>query len=230
MQFSVGGLVVVVTAVSIVVALWSNGANRQRRALEALQQFNVVMTFDYQYDDNGVFDPDRTSRWPAWVRRLVGEEYFRRVVRIRVEGEDFSDNDLHNLTALRGLSKCSLVNTKISGSGIELLARARYLSELRLIGSELSDSSLIQLSKSASLERLHIVDAKNITDNGLSGLPWMENLRVLWLIRLDITDEGLKHLESMKSIQTIRLNGEQLTSEGVEQLRSRLQGAEVHLY
>ena len=94
--FSLRTLFVVVTALAVWLGYQTNRATKQRRAVERLQELQVQIIYDWQNNrgDFGTIIPNASPPAPDWLRRLVGEHYFTRVVALNFEQTETSDSDL----------------------------------------------------------------------------------------------------------------------------------------
>ena len=73
---------------------------------------------------------------------------------------------------------------------------------------------------------LHLVSLP-VTDNGLSHLKTLKNLKQVLLINMQVTDEGLKILAEIESLEYIWIQDTAVTAEGVARLRSTRPDCEV---
>src|SRR5438309_8128052 len=84
----------------VILAIWlasvTNRARRQARILEGLRDWGGEVgqdcAFDYQFVDghaSGQQIPNARVPGPLWLRRWIGDEYFREVVQVRLVGNVF---------------------------------------------------------------------------------------------------------------------------------------------
>jgi hypothetical protein len=144
-QFSVRSLVVLVVAVAVPLGWFGmkmREAERQRKAVEAIEKLSGTVVYDYELDK---------SLNPAWLRELVGEDFFANVhwviwlsdkwhdhanevlkhikvlpnVReLSFHGKNVTDAGLEKLKGLTGLRPLNLCNTQVTVQGIEELRKA----------------------------------------------------------------------------------------------------------
>src|SRR5688572_32824530 len=80
LSFSLRGLFVVVTIGCVWLAVVTTRARNQAAAVAKIQDLKGILHFDYQHDSRGNHAPDAEPGAPQWLRRALGEDYFRRVV------------------------------------------------------------------------------------------------------------------------------------------------------
>ncbi len=96
--------------------------------------------------------------------------------------------------------------------------RKQNATSIELKGSDVTDSVLAQLYGHKQLRELHIVDAKCVTN---AGLTYIENLLQLEWLNLDgvaITDRGLFFIQQMTKLRGLQLTNAFVTSCGLEYL------------
>ncbi len=144
-------------------------ARRQREAVEAIQKLGGAAYYDYQFVEWDV--PLRTTEppEPAWLRKLVGDDFFADVVAVLLTGMGVTDASLNNIKKLPQLRQLDLYNTNITDSGME------YLADINLKCLNLSGTK--------------------ITDEGLKNLKGMPNLTMLLLYKTNITKAGVNDLQ-----------------------------------
>ena len=116
--FSLRGLFIVVTLVCVWMAKYTTGVHRQRRTVRGVEQLGGYMVFDYGPDVQGqavqidnltlqqnavVPSAVMRGRVPSWLRKAVGEEYFRDVRLVNLGRRSPQPDDLRFLRDLRDL-------------------------------------------------------------------------------------------------------------------------------
>lgn len=102
------------------------------------------------------------------------------------------------LIARLPLTHLSLVNCKMLGdAGVAALSGLKDLRELNLSdnGDTLSDAAMVPLGRIKTLEVLRIANNNRITDNGLSRLKGLKNLKILVVNGSAITPQGMAALK-----------------------------------
>src|SRR5690242_11217495 len=85
LRISVGMLLVVIALLAVWLAQVTNRARRQEEVVRELAAKGYVLHFDYEFSrgvaltHTGAIAGARPPA-PAWLRRLVGEEHFRKLV------------------------------------------------------------------------------------------------------------------------------------------------------
>jgi predicted transcriptional regulator len=96
--------------------------------------------------------------------------------------------------------------------------RRQNATSIELKGDHITDSVLAQLYSQKQLRELHIVDAKCVTN---AGLTYIENLLQLEWLNMDgvaITDRGLFFIQRMTKLRGLQLTNAFVTSWGLEYL------------
>jgi len=208
-QFSVRSLVVLVVAVAVPLGWFGvkmREAERQRRAVEAIEEMGGWVQYDHQYDSHwGDFMGKLEPPVPAWLRRLVGDDLLRDVV--FVSSWNASTN-----------------STNTSFGDVDHLDHLRALTDLRhlqLSESQVTDAGLKNLTKLRKLELLWLYGT-HITDAGLQSIEGLTDLFWLDLTGTQVTDLGLEHLKELKGLKWLELSRTQVTSQGIKELQEAL--------
>lgn len=244
-------------------ALRVNTVLDQKAALAAIQQRGGTVWYDYERaaDEPDIieFSPRhereaRTPPGPSWLRASLGDDFYRRVIRVDFVESGISDNDLSQLKdhlgALPRLEAVYLEEEKVTDAGMRHLANLDQLRSISLYGfplsddgiahfadlpklrrldlrwTEITDDGLLTLSRMAELERLYIWSDR-ITDAGLEHLAGLPRLKSLTLQRAPITDAGLAHLARCSALEVLGLSQSKVTSAGVASLKRTLPGIRV---
>lgn len=96
--------------------------------------------------------------------------------------------------------------------------RKQHVTSIHLSGTDVTDNALARLHGHKYLRELHIVDAKRVTNAGLS---YIENLLQLEWLNLDtvaINDRGLVFLQHMTRLRGLQLMDTFISSIGLESL------------
>src|SRR5262249_20344568 len=148
----------------------------------------------YVYGDR--LDDLRERPQPGWLRRLIGEEYFRDISLIRLDEPKSNIDVLLNSLPIRAIDRVevlSLEGRPISGAGLAIVGKLRRLRSLTLVASE-------------------------ITDAGLEHLRGLDRLEELSLAYNDITDAGLPHLAGLGRLKRLDISGNRITDAGLARL------------
>ena len=171
LRFSLKSIGVIATILCIWLGLVSSQAQRQQRAVTRFLALGGKVTFDYQLNS------DR-NRWglngqivPAFVRELIGEDYFRTVAIVDLSNASDAVND--DLKLLQGLPSVQ----EVSLNGV----------------NRITDDGLVYLAGLNGLKDLSLKRA-NIEGSGLRHLRSLHNLEQLSLDNVSLIDEDLDHL------------------------------------
>jgi hypothetical protein len=217
-------------------AVKMQNARRQREAVAAIKAAGGWVVYDFE---DGV--PEgwlEEPKGPAWLRALLGVDFFADVERARIEDDagmrhisalprvrflhlqksSVTDAGLANLNGATQLIDLWLSDTQISDAGLEHIKDLTQLTDLRLENTNITDAGLKCLTKLNQLEFLWLAGT-HISDAGLEHIEGLVRLEFLDLDRTHITDEGLKHLERLSCLRNLRF-GADITGAGLESLKA----------
>ena len=177
------------------------------------------MIYDYQYR-NGTIDPHSEPPGPAWLRRLLGDDYFTNVVWVRVS----SDKGLGNISALNELQNLQVVpvsggRPKVTDAGLKNIAGLYRLTSVFLTDCPISDAGLAELEGLSRLQFLNL-GYTQVTDEGLKHLANLSQLRSLDLRGTQFAGVGLAHLSALAASNRSICHGPWSPTMGCSALRS----------
>lgn len=251
LQFSLATLLLAVALCALWFGTQAGRARAQKRAVTVLRQMGGWVLYDYQYP-SGNRQPDAEPWAPAWLRRLVGDDYFQTVVevqlansaRITPEGlalltdlpeikhlyafdAPIDDAAMAHVGKLTRLESFGIDHTRITATALRHLRRLTQLRWLDLSDTNIDDPSLVHLRGLVNLEDLRMSNCK-ISDAGLAYLQSLQNLRHLCLdSNRRITDAGLVHLEGLTNLRYLDLVDTGVTGQGEKRLLSALPNLEI---
>lgn len=208
-QFRLRTLLIATALIAIVLAWYTSGPQRQRRAVAAIRSFDGYVQFDYR----------RNQYVPRPLLDWVGEEYFAEVTGVSYEWNRVDDSALEPLEDLRSLQNLVLSESPLTDVGLARLERLSSLQTLNLRGTPISDASLEHLQHLKNLQELYLSETK-ITDAGLVHLAAMPQLRGLYLRGTLITDAGVQQLGRLSQLRTLDLSDTKITDAGLQYVRS----------
>ena len=230
-QFSLRTLLLLVVLASIGMSWFAvkrHRAEKQRAAVEAFGKLdgNVYVYYDFHYDADGrpVRAPEPPG--PAWLRSLLGVDFFSDVVWLQLVCSTACDADLEHLAGLTKLKSLYLTDTQLTDVGLAHLAGLTKLEWLSLSGTQLTDAGLEHLARLTNLKWLDLSDTQ-VTDAGLEHLAGLTNLESLVVSDTQVTDAGLEHLAGLTNLKWLGLDGTQVTDEAVEKLQQALPNCEI---
>jgi len=176
-------------------------AERQRRAVEAIEEAGGVVFYDYEFDRYGNFLPSQEPPIPTWLRELVSEDCFSEVVVVTfvepAKASKVGDMVFEDLKVLKELGVLGLDDTHVTDAGLKDI---RILKELGTLG----------------------LDDTHITDVGLENLEGLTNLEYLDLTGTQVSDEGLQHLKGLAKLEHLDLSDTHVTPQGIKELQEAL--------
>ncbi len=139
LQFGLGTLLGLVTLTAVSLCAIVNRAERQRRAVAAVQHLGG----DVAFADEG----DGILWWtPEWLRGWVRDGYFQPVTMVSLMSvTEVSDADLSHLKGLTGLQRLWLQDTKVSDAGLKHLKGMSSLQRLWLLNTQVSEVGVAEL-------------------------------------------------------------------------------------
>ena len=178
LAFSLKTLMLLVLPIAVWLGWVANKARQQRDAVAAIKQYGGFAYYDYEFI-NGHVIRGREPCWaPKWLRRLVGDEYFREAI------------GYNSAPSWR----------KPSRSHARVMPYLRGLTGLRFLSiglGQTSDAGLSNIRGLTKLEKLYLSDAGELTDAGLANLTGLWRLRILHIDGAKITDTGIAHLKGL---------------------------------
>lgn len=160
-QFSLGSLILVVTVLCIALGTWAARAERQRRAVAAVEAFGGNVLY--------AVPEDREAIPKTFLRRWLPRDYLGEVGRANLSNTAVTDAGLDNLRALKGLRQVYLDGTQITDAGLVHLEGLRGLQVLSLEFTQVTDAALLHLRGLTGLRILYL-DETGVTDAGLARL------------------------------------------------------------
>lgn len=212
-QFSLRSYLVVLLVLSVWIGVAADRARRQKRAVE------VITQLDTQHDGEVVFE---STTWaPGWLRRLLGDDYFRTAVEVsfyRTHGARIEDEDLQCLEDLPDLKSVVVHRLPIGDAGVAHLSGLSKLERLELSRTNLTDAGMAHIAKLVNLRHLDISNTE-VGDAGLRYLPSLSKLESLRLTSTNVTDDGLGPVGELKNLQELILPPAASTDRGLGHLR-----------
>jgi Leucine-rich repeat (LRR) protein len=156
-QLGLRTLLGLVTMTAIWLGALVNRAERQRRAVAAVQHLGGEVA----YSDEGL------SWSPEWLRAWAREGYFQKVTAVSLT--QITDADLTHLEDLTGLQRLWLHDTQVSDAGLEHLNGLNSIQDLDLSNTRVSDGGLKQLKGMSSLQRLWLINT-HVSNEGIAEL------------------------------------------------------------
>ena len=188
-QFGLRTLLVFVTLCAVVcswLAVRIKHARRQAEAVMAIREkLGGKVAYDWESDDSGGVLPNTLPPGPDPVRKLLGVDFFARVIEVEWGSASNTDNDGSHVI-------CSGTD-----SGMEIL---RDLPDIEVFYQGYDNVE---------------VSGVGITDAGLEHLKRLTRLEDLRLYCTHVTDAGVEHLSGLTRLKSLSLNSDRFSGSGV---------------
>ena len=230
-RFRLSTLLIALTAFGVWLGIQVNGVNRQKRAVSAIRAAKGIVTCDFERDASGKSVANATPRGPAWLRKIIGDDYFCNVVTVDFATGYYgrrkdlglskvNDAGLLHLESLPRITVLELGNNRaITDEGLVHLRKLKKLETLYLYRSSVTGSGLRHIADLPNLTALQLNWAP-LTDDGLEEIQHMKNLKALVLEDTQITDDGLAFLQGLSKLEHLQLHNTKITDRGLEHLQA----------
>ncbi len=227
-QFSLRTLLVIVTAVAVIMAVFV-APTRTQRIVQDIQKMN------------GLYSLKKTG--PIWFRELFGRtvpdpldstgtttigpfDGLKGVTFGSFAGSlsppcGLRDEWLDNLAGQTSLQGLYLNGAPITDDGIFRLRDLPHLRHLELANVPIGDWGLAHISAFTNLETLRLSNSR-ISGRTIFALRMLPHLKELWLDYTDVDDAAIPDLKELRSLEILRLEETSLTWTGANELRSAL--------
>lgn len=175
-------------------------ARVQQRAVNALTDAGVAVLFSYQRGPGGIWHVGDSVEppGPEWLRRALGDDYFRRVDMVAGEVPEDLFKRLGDLTDVRDLS---VSGPGVTNAGLAQLARLRVLQYLAVSGAVVGDNNRIHPPEPHEI---------GVTDAGMEHLGGLSHLKGLNVSHTAVTDDGVAALRSLVQLDSLTLRHNQI--------------------
>ncbi len=241
LRYSLRALLTVVSLLCIWLAVIAGRAHRQERAMDTVERLGGYVQFDYgrvawgatnvtavvngriETDNQTLRDEDGAvpgAMWPHWIRRLLGEEYFRTVTMVNVGRRSPSDEDLKLLDGLTDLTGVFLFqNRSIGDDGLAHVAHLKNLVQLDFCATSVTDKGMEAIAGLTKLKDLWMFEVPFVTDAGMKYVSGLHELKLLDVRRNpQLTDAMLPYLTGLTALEDLELGETAITDEGLRQL------------
>jgi hypothetical protein len=159
MQFSIRTVLVLVTLIGVALSLWVVPAERQRRAVAAIEKLGGNV---------GYVEPAWSKALPVTLFRWLPPYYFDGIGSVFLDGKkNVTDAGLAYLRGLTGLQQLYLSGeSQVTDAGLVHLQGLTGLQILSLGDTQLTDAGLAHLQGLTALHRLDLNNTQ-ITDAGM---------------------------------------------------------------
>jgi hypothetical protein len=111
-------------------------AERQREAVTAIEKLGGRVRW-----------VSNSAGWPAWLRGLLGDDFFNSVDRANLSESEATLTALSRLKELSQLEYLELHDTHVTDAGVERLATLSCLWQLDLSGTRVTDEGVKRLKR-----------------------------------------------------------------------------------
>jgi hypothetical protein len=199
------------------VAVRMKKARQQREAVEEIQKRGGRVRYDYQPSMAAIAEPPGR----AWLRNLLGKDFFASVVEVALFPPGPSDASFEHLKSLAQLRGLSLIGPCFTDASLKHLKGLTNLRSLELDETSVTDAGLEHLKALTRLESLSI-DRARVNGAGFAHLRGLRELRELAL-GCDVTDASLERIKGLTQVQKLHLSWVCVTDAGLRHLRGMTQ-------
>jgi hypothetical protein len=175
-------------------------AGEQKKAVDGYGEWLVDTRRDWQIDGDGKILSSPRPPEPAWLRTVLGSDFFDSIVLVSFLGNIVTDRDVQEVQRFRQLRWLD-VHTEfdphqghISDTSLAYLEALTQLQGLDLQGTHVTDAGLAHLARLSQLRELRL-NGTQVTDSGLQLLRGLNKLHWLWLYHTRVTDAGVRALQ-----------------------------------
>jgi len=227
LRFSLRALLIAMTAICVWLGLKVNQARNNRKAIDAARSMGAFIEYAHQFPKGygkpgSRRDGNAQPPGPAWLRNLLGDEYFVSVVTVQFLKETPSDDDLAKLsplTNLRFLSFQCRSPERMTGAGLSHLSAMKKLRTLDFNGQHITDDALRHLRPLQELNYVCLFNTK-VTDAGMVHLKELKNLTAVNVSFTEVTDLGLLRLKDVPKLSNVIARDSGITEAGVGKLKA----------
>ena len=232
-QFSLGSMLLAVTALCVWLALHTRAVELQRKAVAGILELKGQCFYDYQLRPEGAYG-NQPPPGPAWLRERLGIDHFANVDGVVLWDPQNVGPALRRLKELPTCRRLFLQfnATRLTDEELADLATLTQLEWLEIQSPRETDRILAALKPLENLERINFVGrTEGISDDGAAHLAGLKSLQRLMLFNQEhpggITDRGLSHFRGLTRLQELDLRGNQVTASGVAELQKALPDCKI---
>ena len=167
-RFSLQSLVFLVSTIGCCLGLYVNEANQQREAVSQIKALGGTVWYDCEYDSTaGIYLrlPPRGWQEPAWLRSLLGVDFFHSVESVRLTNSRFCDADVCVLEKLPAIRRLCIASCNVTDVGVSRLADQGVLRSVHLRHCRVTDVGAQHLSRLRKLQDLTL-EHTLVTEDG----------------------------------------------------------------
>jgi hypothetical protein len=153
-QFSLRTLLILTALIAVAAASLGTRIERKRKereSVEAIRKFGSVLYESYQMEPAG----------PAWLRFLLGDNFFSEVVSVALENwpddaRELGDAEMSNLKRFTYLRDLNIRDCKVTAAGMTQVKELSHLVWIDFQGSNINDAELANLKGLVNLQDLNL--------------------------------------------------------------------------
>ena len=222
LQFSLRTMLFFTLVCAVFVGRFIDRARRQKQAADEIVAEGGMIVYRHEVlpaagaqawllRDASAIDRE-ASPAPAWLCRLLGEEFFLQVVAAKVNNK----SSKHSASRLDDLPDLEELDVRsVYGSGYAHLGGLPHLKRLA-IDAGCGPVRLKYLKASNGLESLNILGL--IEDSDLAGLEQFSNLRSLWLSSPGLTSRAFRRIARLPKLEELYMHGPCFVGGGAKSL------------
>ena len=221
-RIGIGGMMLAILAFGLCLGDRVNRARRLREAVAAVKGDGgfVLYADEFRMGPVGVAPgsflwkpswgtlvPGQGPMAPAWLRRAVGDEYFREMAHVSL----FVDIQKGSASAPNNLARPV-------DDVLGLLRGQPAIKTLHLGGETVTDKGLEALADQTDLRELIIWWATAISDAGVAHLGRLPRLRMIDISLSPLTDDAVRHLAGLPALEELTIQGSKFTDRSLTDL------------
>jgi hypothetical protein len=168
LQFSLRTLLVLMLMISVplgVLASKIRKAREQRIVVQKIQELDGMAIHCGQLEPREKWPP----RIPLWLRKTLGDDFFRTINYVHLRGPKVTDAELVRLRALPQLRSLYLRGSRVTDAGLVHVCGLPHLRTLSLNSTGVTDAGLVCLRGLTSLKSLSLAET-HVTATGVAEL------------------------------------------------------------
>lgn len=197
----------------------------QVRAVNKVKMLGGSCIYKYQVGEDMLWVENPKKPGPAWLRKIIGDDFFVRLIMINIDQKAFTNDDLKCFQALKHLYRIDLDGPMVDDESMKILSEIDSLQELHTYDSYVGDEGLRHVSRLKNLKRVSF-GRSEITDEGLSYLASLPLLERVYLLEVNISNQGLIAFQQLKHLQELQVHGDGVDA-GILEI---LPGVEISCY
>ncbi len=226
-RLSVRGLMVLVLVVGGVLGWQARRASVQRRAVAQLVAEGIGTSFDYEYDSEGTYLVNSRPRAPGWLRRAVGDEWFRELASVDVypgtlKAGKLSESAIRAAGSLDRLDKLRVYNVPLTDDEFSRMLSLSRPRQILFQETEVTPAALRRIASLGSVNDLTVRFKRPVCGSScLPALAEMTRLKRLWLTNLEsFPSEEMAALRPLHRLEALLLKN----SPGAESCLEHVRG------